>query len=631
MTLNLRKLLSAVALISLPAVNAFSQGTQCPGCIIDMGCTSTTNFPVLCPATLPNGTQLQPYDENVTFFMPDKVDASGFSNLDLTNVTVVSLTGIPLGLNWTTNTYPTNSYNPTSNVATQRGCVKICGTPLVAGNYNVVVNVTVTVCDIPIVGCSTLNQSFTLPITIQGAAGGNSYFQFAPGSGCDSLQTVFTPNFTTSDPVQRVMYHWDFDNGQTLVTSSSSPVTQSYPSVGQYYPSLATKLYNLRLKSLTATVTGCWFAGDIEEANCSNGNPDVYFIASGGVTHTSNDVGNTMTPSWTNINKLLVSPTITFQFFDEDNISQNDNGGANSINVTGTGSFSGTTVAVASGGGGVNFTALIDTALVQTFNATDTINVYDLPSIPTLNALPGFTACGDAPIVLEGPAGYNYAWYVDDTTLILNESNATLVINPPVNFPTTNDYRLVISDTITGCAVSSLNYSVTFLEPISPQFATLGAVYTFSGNLTTYYGNMNSYQWLLNGTPIVPTGQTQTYTPTANGQYSLIITNSFGCSDTSNVIDIFNVSVENVLHSNMISLYPNPNMGEFTIEAENHSQKVTGLNIINVMGQSVYQENIESNDLTWKHSVSLSHLAPGMYTAVIKYQNGTVAKQFIKK
>src|SRR5690606_35572901 len=109
MILNLRKLLTMASLLALPVTSLFSQGTQCPGCNIDMNCTSTTNFPVLCPATMPNGTQLQPYDENVTFFMTDKVDASGFSNLDLTNVTVVSLTGMPLGLNWTTNAHPTNS------------------------------------------------------------------------------------------------------------------------------------------------------------------------------------------------------------------------------------------------------------------------------------------------------------------------------------------------------------------------------------------------------------------------------------------------------------------------------------------------------------------------------------------
>lgn len=630
MTLNLRKLSFVVSLLALPFVKSFGQANQCPGCNIDLSCTSTTNFPVLCPATLPGGTQMQPYDENVTFFMPDKVDASGFSNLDLTNVKVVSLTGMPLGLNWTTSAYPTNSFNPTSNVTTQRGCVKICGTPLVAGNYNVVVNVTVTVCDIPIVGCSTLNQSFALPITITSAGGGNSYFSFSPGSGCDTLASTFTPNFTTSDPVQMVKYHWNFGNGQTAVTSSTAPITQIYPTAGQYYPSLSTKLYNLRLTKLQASVTGCWWAGDIEEANCSNGNPDIYFIASGGVTHTSGDVGNNMNPQWTGINKLLTSPGITFQFMEEDNISQNDNGGATYVAVPTIGTYNGTTTAVSSGGGGVNFTITIDTALVSTFNAHDTIDVHTLPTVPTVYATPGFTACGNNNIVLHAPTGYNYSWYENDSTLIVNENDSILVLGIPANFPTTNTYRVVISDTITGCAVSSISYPVTYLEPLPIQFQTLGAVQTFSGNLTTNYNNL-TYQWYLNGNPIVPTGQTQTYTPTANGVYTLVATNSNGCSETSNAITIYTVGLEENIHAGMFNLFPNPNTGEFTIQAENHTQKVMSISIVNMMGQTVYQANVSSTENTLIHPISLNDLAPGVYSAVVNYNVGRVAKQFIKK
>jgi hypothetical protein len=45
---------------------------QCPGCVIDAQCGVGINpiAPTLCPAALPNGTQGQPYDQNLTFFMP---------------------------------------------------------------------------------------------------------------------------------------------------------------------------------------------------------------------------------------------------------------------------------------------------------------------------------------------------------------------------------------------------------------------------------------------------------------------------------------------------------------------------------------------------------------------------------
>lgn len=68
-----------------------------------------------------------------------------------------------------------------------------------------------------------------------------------------------------------------------------------------------------------------------------------------------------------------------------------------------------------------------------------------------------------------------------------------------------------------------------------------------------------SYQWLLNGIAI--SGATNsTYSVTQNGNYSLVASNTTGCSDTSNVLTIGNVTgINNVASlANSIHIYPNP-------------------------------------------------------------------------
>ena len=92
---NIMKKLILIIIVAF----VFNQTTkaQCPGCIIDQTCTISPAAPALCPAVLPDGLQNNPYDENVTFYMPAQFMASGF-NVTLNQITVTSITGMPQGL-----------------------------------------------------------------------------------------------------------------------------------------------------------------------------------------------------------------------------------------------------------------------------------------------------------------------------------------------------------------------------------------------------------------------------------------------------------------------------------------------------------------------------------------------------
>lgn len=67
---------------------------------------------------------------------------------------------------------------------------------------------------------------------------------------------------------------------------------------------------------------------------------------------------------------------------------------------------------------------------------------------------------------------------------------------------------------------------------------------------------MHQYQWLLNGSPI--SGQlNDTLVPTGNGAYSVISISANGCSDTSAVFNLVNLSLSTP-SAEVIRVYPNP-------------------------------------------------------------------------
>src|SRR5690606_1186053 len=72
-------------------------------------------------------------------------------------------------------------------------------------------------------------------------------------------------------------------------------------------------------------------------------------------------------------------------------------------------------------------------------------------------------------------------------------------------------------------------------------------------------------QWLMNGTPI--SGATsQTYTATANGNYAVVVTDNGCSSDTSAVVNITNTGIKGDLAGMNVSVYPNPNNGQFSVK-----------------------------------------------------------------
>jgi PKD repeat protein len=579
-------------ILSIVSAFIFIQTTtaQCPGCIIDQTCTISPAAPALCPAILPDGLQNNPYDENVTFYMPAQFMASGF-NVTLNQITVTSITGMPQGLNWQTSASPTNIFFPSSNPpATERGCVKICGTPTVFGQFNIIVSVSAEV-STP-VGNITQNETFSLPILITSPPGANSSFAYNPSFGCAPLNVDFEATLVPTG-LEEFTYNWDFDNGNT--SNLLLPPTQTYAVADTYYVSLITKKYVYQLSSVSVNVTSTGWCGDVEEPNIFGciGDPDMYFeFTNNGATQTGSTIDDQSSATFSNLNYTLTNPLFSLQFYDEDLISGNDNLGNFLYTVTGPGTFNLSTNQVSG-------TFTIDTVFSQQFIDIDTVIVYPTPAIPSINASGNLNFCqGDSVILSVNANTSTFQWYLNDTTILISQVNPNLTVN------TSGAYSVVETNQF-GCNSLSANDTViVYPIPASPNLIVVGGSINSSAT-----GNL---QWYFNGT-IIP-GATQANLLYADtGLYTLSVTNSFGCINSSTVNITTPSGVQTINNYQSLALYPNPVKNTLNISHKNAANIVLNIAITDINGAVVYQENQIGINTNSQVSIDISALSNGVY------------------
>jgi hypothetical protein len=91
------------------------------------------------------------------------------------------------------------------------------------------------------------------------------------------------------------------------------------------------------------------------------------------------------------------------------------------------------------------------------------------------------------------------------------------------------------------------------------------ATATDNGDGTATASSGSSYQWIDCATNTAITGATQqTFAPDVTGQYSVVVTNASGCSDTSSCITV-NAANMDELSNLSIQVNPNPSTGLFNL------------------------------------------------------------------
>lgn len=499
---------------------------QCPGCTIDPSCGVGLNpiEPALCPEVLPNGVQGQPYDQNLTFYMPRNfTDAGSGADVTLNSIIVTQITGMPQGLAYECD-QPNCSYTVTNDPNSERGCVKICGIPTVPGNYNVVVSMVANVTT-PI---GTINQptGFTLPLTIDPAPGGNCCFSFDPPSACGSLEVDYDA-LLSFEPLQPTTYDWDFDNGE--ISTDMNPALQSYANPGDYYPELTTTVYNYVVSEVTFIAAGSNWCGDVEELSIGGGcqgDPDIYFnFSNGNQASQSSTVDNNLTATWTGLSYVLENNVFTLSFSDEDTGSPfgspDDDLGSYSHNTTATGTFNFSTFFLGNqeGFGTVTIITEVDQIIVT----EDTVSVFPVPATPQISFSPSQNVCAGDSVLVSGPVGpYQYQWlqagsFISDSVAVWTSE--------------TDYYSLLIIDTNFYCQALSDSDLVQILPyPVAPLITYNSS----TGNLEITNNSENyDVAWYNDGVLIQGENGDTLAGQTSSGPFTVEFSNEANCTNSS--------------------------------------------------------------------------------------------------
>lgn len=187
------------------------------------------------------------------------------------------------------------------------------------------------------------------------------------------------------------------------------------------------------------------------------------------------------------------------------------------------------------------------------------VTVWTLPAV-TVSAVGPATYCLNAGTYLTTISGpYSYQWLKGTAT----QNGATNQNYAPVSSGT---YKVKVTD-VHGCNKTSSGLKVTVNPLPAATISISGSANICAGQTKTISANTGSgltYAWKNDGVTI--SGATaSSYVAAVAGNYSCVVTNSTGCSSTSNVIAITsNCKDEELKDEGLDSwlIYPNPSTGE---------------------------------------------------------------------
>jgi hypothetical protein len=218
----------------------------------------------------------------------------------------------------------------------------------------------------------------------------------------------------------------------------------------------------------------------------------------------------------------------------------------NGVALTGPGTKDSTLKVLA---GGIYKVIVQNTGGCLDSSANDTVTINLLP-VNSVSFISNDTVCVSDSIMVRASTGQgnSYQWLIGLTvTPASTDSNFALHLGTSIITPVSVALASIITSAA-GCKDTSSAVIAVFNPLPAP------AIVNNAGILST--GSFSTYQWYMNGSPIAgATGMS--YTPAANGNYSVSVTNSYGCSGMSATATVSGLNVP-TLQSKGIHLYPNP-------------------------------------------------------------------------
>ena len=242
-----------------------------------------------------------------------------------------------------------------------------------------------------------------------------------------------------------------------------------------------------------------------------------------------------------------------------------------------------------------NFTDLLGTLTAQT-NC-----VQNNPPVANFTASASTVCAGQAITMTDNSTNTPTSW---SWTMTNGTPPTSTSQSPTVAYSTAGTYTVTLVASNTSGSSAAVSHTITVNAIPSVPIINL------SGNTLTSSSSTGN-QWYLNGTLI--SGATgQTYTAMANGSYTVVVTNSFGCSNTSAATNLTALGINSVTDNTMLSIFPNPSTGIITLNFSGKSEHII-IEVINDLGQLVYTEKVNDCTNDCNKIIDMSSFKKGIY------------------
>lgn len=201
------------------------------------------------------------------------------------------------------------------------------------------------------------------------------------------------------------------------------------------------------------------------------------------------------------------------------------------------------------------------------------------------------------------------------TTQTLHECAGFSVSVDTNTYNSTGIYVDTLSSIVTGCdSVVTTDLTID----------TLDITTSVSGPTITATQSGVNYSWIDcdNNNAVIPGATSQSFSPTQNGNYAVIVDNGI-CTDTSACVSVTVVGIEAGI-ANEVKLYPNPTKEQISIQWAGRDQ--FSIVIFNSLGK----ELLRSNSAGPARQLEIAHLPTGVYFVELEADGVVFRSKFVK-
>ncbi|MBL4658310.1 MAG: T9SS type A sorting domain-containing protein [Flavobacteriales bacterium] len=194
-------------------------------------------------------------------------------------------------------------------------------------------------------------------------------------------------------------------------------------------------------------------------------------------------------------------------------------------------------------------------------------------------------------------------------------------------------YTVAVQDA-NGCTAPDQSLTISVNPPLTTSVTGDTICEGDNGVLTVSASGGNGgpyyYTWLNDGS----TNSFITVSPTITTAYTVVASDGCSIDDTTSVTVVVETctginNYADALNKTSLHVYPNPNTGEFVIEFNMPEKQNVEINLLNVSGQLVFEENIDNLSGLYQKTINLREFSKGVYTVQVVVNDGIITKKII--